>query len=220
MQGPTPQSAPTTNTLPLVTSHISNYSLKSFIPTISSYLRNINCTALREKFDDTSIVLGLKQPQNLLRTLSKAKFVSESTSASINMNGLFKVCSNRCKLCRLYIQEGDQFSTSNGIVWHIKCHINCNSTNVLYYLSCNYCNGRTTCIGKTSTSLRIRTNNHISDIKTGNTNDRFDMHVRHCSNLQLTEPFFKLYALMSLKDSSKLLVYERMYHKLKYDSMN
>ena len=117
--------------------------------------------------------------------------------------------------------------TKGGSIWHIewhslhiKCHINCNSTNVLYYLSCNCCNGRTTYIGKTSTSLRIRTNNHISDIKTGNTNDRFDMHVRHCSNLQLTEPFFKLYALMSLKDSSKLLVYERMYHKLKYDSMN
>ena len=220
LQGPAPQPASTDNILPLVTSHISNYSLKSFIPTITSYLKNINNEELRQKFQNTSIVLGLKQPPNLLRTLTHARFESIPRPTPTNSNGLYKICSSRCKLCQLYIQEGDQFLTSNGTVWHIRCHINCNSTNVLYYLSCNYCHGHTTYIGKTSTSLRIRTNNHISDIKTGNTHDKFDLHVRQCSNLQLTEPFFKLYALMTLKDSSKLLIYERKYHKLKYDSMN
>ena len=44
---------------------------------------------------------------------------------------------SRCNLCATYIEECSSFITSNGYNWKIRCHINCHSINVLYFLSRN-----------------------------------------------------------------------------------
>ena len=84
------------------------------------------------------------------------------------------------------------------------------------------CNGKTSYVGKTSTSLRKRMNNHISGCRTGRTTDVFDLHVHHCrlQNKNLSPPYFKVYAFMSLKSPDKLLVYEKSLQRRGFDTLN
>ena len=59
------------------------------------------------------------------------------------------------------IQECSSFITSNKYNWKIRCHINCNGTNVLYFLLCNSCNGNPTYTGK-AVNFRHKMNNHVA----------------------------------------------------------
>ena len=75
----------------------------------------------------------------------------------------------------------------------MKCQISCNSINVVYFLSCNSCEGAsnsTTYIGQT-TNLRNRMNNHISECRTGKSSCNFPKHVFECAkaNNSLKEPY-------------------------------
>ena len=136
--------------------------------------------------------------------------------------GLFRFECNdtRCMLCNIYIQECSSFTTANGIKWYIKGHINCKSKNVLYYLVCCICN-KTSYTGKTNV-LRLRTNNHITGCRHGNSSDKFDNHVFKCryEHNQMSEPFFKVYVFMEIKDERLLLSYEKYLHKKGFDTMN
>ena len=78
-----------------------------------------------------------------------------------------------------------------------------------------------TYIGKTN-NLRKRMNVHISSCRTGNSENIFDKHVHQCGKRknQLEEPYFKLYALMTLKREEGLLIHERNLHKKRLDTMN
>ena len=149
--------------------------------------------------------------------LSKSSFVSDNNTNA--PKGLFKCRDLRCKICRLYVQEGNSFVTSNGSTWFVRCYADCNSLNVLYFLTCSFCQYETY-IGKTD-NLRSRTNNHITACRHGSGTDRFDNHVHHCAitnNLSLGEPFFKLHILMVVNDYNKLLNYET--HSQGHDTMN
>ena len=78
------------------------------------------------------------------------------------------------------------------------------------------CNGNVTKSGKTETKLRARINNHISDYKSGNTTDMFDLHVHQCgieNNCHILE-------FMKLSKPNKLLTYEKIIHKRKYATIN
>ena len=103
----------------------------------------------------------------------------------------------------------------------IKSHINCNSLNTIHYLICNSCN-QETYIGKTD-NMRLRTNNHISGCRLGNTTNMFDNHVYNCfkkTQKPHQEPFFKLLALLKLSNYNKLRSYEKLFHARGYDTMN
>ena len=131
--------------------------------------------------------------------------------------GFTKCKDTRCKLCKLYIVEGDRFITLNNKEWTIKTKITCNSINVIYFLKCSNCS--TTYIGKTN-NFRLRMNNHISSSNHGNSTDRFDNHVYKCLGENKKEPYFKIHPMMSLNDVSKLLYYEHHLHINGYDTMN
>ena len=119
-----------------------------------------------------------------------------------------------------YIQECTSFETSNGVEWQIKCHMNCNSSNVLYFLKCTACNS-TTYTGKTN-NLRLRMNGHKSSATLGNSTDVFDNHVHKCRNrLQYTlEPKFLIYAFLRVNDSKLLIPYEKFFHSQHFDTLN
>ena len=170
----------------------------------------------KEAFKDVKIIRAYEQPLNLIHLISNSSFISGNKE---KLEGLFKCTHKSCKICKLYIQEGSSFVTSNGSTWHVKCYANCNSLNVIYYLTCNFCS-ETTYTGK-SDDLRQRTNGHISDIK-HNRGGNFDGHVRNCAlsnNKELLEPFFELRVFMVLKDYNRLLDYEAKLHAKGYDNM-
>ena len=164
-------------------------------------------TNIKEVFQECKYVLGLKQPRNVLRQVAHAAFERKINIIS-EEPGLFKCLKPRCKLCsNNYIQECQRFETSNHKIWEVRCRITCDSINVLYFLTCNMCNGNTTKLGKTSTSFRARLNNHVSSCRTGETSDIFDKHVFSCgtANNCLREPFCKAYAFLVLRDADKLI---------------
>ena len=112
------------------------------------------------------------------------------------------------------------FFTANNFEWQIKSHITCNSKNVLYYLKCMICYGKCTYTGKTN-NLRKRTNNHISCCRLGTGTNIFDKHVYKCSEgVKVTEPYFELYAFITVREVNSLRTYEQFLHNKSYNTMN
>ena len=213
LQGPAPNPNAKNIPIPFVTNFYSNYSNSNIVNRFNKIVHNTNNVDIKNLFKDKIAVLSQKQPKNLLNLVT-----SSSLHNHREENGLFH-CTTKtkpCNLCKLYIQKCSSFPLSNGKIWEIKCHITCKSKNVVYFLSCLNCDE--TYIGKTN-NFRLRMNVHISSCRTGNTTDKFDKHVIDC-NKDKVEPFFKIYAMICLKDEAKLLPYENYFHINNYDTMN
>ena len=205
-----------------MTTNFSNYDAKNISTISHSQLRNNKDERIGKVFADCDTVLVLRQPQNLQRQLTRAAFSSTTSDLSPNSEpGLFKCLNRRCDLCNnRYIQECQSFTTFNGKEWTIKSHINCNSSNVIYFLQCAACQ-KEFYTGKTN-NLRKRMNVHKSSCNLGNSSNIFDNHVFNCKNKNryCNEPQFYIYAFMSIKDERMLIPYERFLHSCGYDSMN
>ena len=207
---------------------MSNFSFENVINTAKNTLENSKSDRVRDVFTNTRIIEGIKQPKNILRLLTSTRFVDNGIpyQRDTNEEGIYAECQDqRCNLCHKgYIQQCSEFITDNGVTWYIKSHINCDSKYVLYYLKCNMCQTERveSYTGKTETTLRTRMNNHISDCRTGNTTDMFDLHVRECGikNQCFKPPYFSIYAFMKLRSPDMLLTYEKWLHGKRYDSMN
>ena len=70
--------------------------------------------------------------------------------------------------------------------------------------------------------MRLRMNQHISEIRTGNTTNRFDKYVIQCKELHnaTREPYFKIHAFIKLPKEGLLLPYEAHFHSIGFDAMN
>ena len=201
--------------LPLVSTYCNNYSNRTTVRQANFLLRNCPDKETKKRFDNKQVILATRQPPNLLRQLTSAKFDTKPISS--NEKGIYKCENNNCKICRLYLMECKSFKTSNGTTWEIPTRITCHSKKVIYYQICTSCNV-TTNIGKTN-NLRLRTNGHISSCRLGNSSDKFDNHVFAC-NKEKEEPFFKLAVFMEVNDIDKLLVYEHYLQKCGHDTLN
>ena len=177
------------------------------------------------------MVEAYKQPPNLQHQLCRARFVDPAKPVHRPLKpklpaGLFRNCNTetdqRCKLCFLdYIQPCTSFVCSNGKIWEIRAHINCNTRNVLYFLVRNMC-GIETYSGKTWQKLRGRVNDHICKCKSGKGSNKFDKHVHECGKKHgnLRPPYFKVYAFMALGSRDLLETYEKFLHRNGYDTLN
>ena len=155
-----------------------------------------------------------------MRLLSKPK-VKNCISKNYGLYR-YECKDSRCNLCASYIQEWPSFITSNRYNWIIRCHINCHSINVLYFLSCNSFKGNARYTGKT-VNFRHRMKNHITVCRYGTCTDKFDNHAFKCSHKNdhvAREPYFKAYAFMTVTEENKLLCYESYLHKMRFDTMN
>ena len=206
------------NIIPFVTTNYSNMDYKQVTKKIDNLLKTCKNDKLKDIFKESKIVLSMKQPPNLKNILMKSEFSKDEPKKP---EGLYKCTRSNCNICKLYLQEVKEFECADRSIWKIKCHINCRSKNVIYYLICNCCQ-EVSYIGKT-TNLRQRTNQHISSSRTGrNTTDIFDIHVHKCGTDRnnLKEPFFKLYAFMTLSREENLLYHERQLQLKNLDTMN
>ena len=67
---------------------------------------DIQSDHLNNVFKNSNIVLAQKQPKNLLRLLSKARFNTD-TNNFIQLKRLSKCTDKRYKFCLLYVNEGN-----------------------------------------------------------------------------------------------------------------
>ena len=221
LQGPAPYVETSKLIVPFVTTNFSNYTSRNIIDATKSLIKSSTNERVRYIFNDIQPILSLRQPKNLLRHFTRAEFTSTPLEVLYEQPGLFRCKSNSCKLCKDgYIQECTSFCTSNQKHWQIRCHINCNSKNVLYFLKCTSCMIETY-TGKTN-NLRLRMNGHKSCCTLGNGSDIFDNHVYKCRITRKydMEPKFLVYAFLTVKDSTLLLPYEKFLHNQRLDTLN
>ena len=225
LQGPANKPRSSNNVIPFVTTLMSNLDAKPIINSIRTLLSTTKSNRLREVFKDVNIVLGYKQPKNFKGLLTHAKYGETIVNErNAKIPGIFANCTDkRCMLCSLgYMQNVTCFEIANGTIWNIKNHINCNTNNVIYYLKCQMCDGKTTYTGITKLKLRMRMNNHITCCRNGSGTNIFDNHVFKCGTLNncLKPPYFQIYAFMRVSSEEKLITYERYLHRTGSDTMN
>ena len=218
LQGPAPPTS-TTQVVPLISPFLGNLDSSNIVNTTRDLLTSSSNERLHSAFEQARFVQCYTQTPNLLQLVTSSRFTSNSTKPG-KARGVFRCTSKKCEICALgYLQEGREFVVSNGTSWYVKCHITCNSLNVIYFLECNYCNFETK-LGKTD-NLRDRTNNHRSGCRNGTGHDIFDNHVYSCrltSGGPPKEPEFLMYCLMACSDFNKLLSYERGMHLRGFDT--
>ena len=159
-----------------------NVSNNEKVKKICRKFNDIQSDHLKNVFKNSNIILAQKQPKNLLRLLSKARFNTD-TNNFIQLKGLFKCTDKRCKICLLYVNEGNSFVMSNNMRWELCSNVTCSDVNVIYYLKCNMCDHKeATYIGKTVgdvAGFKSTINQHISDRRTGTSTCKFAIHIYH-----------------------------------------
>ena len=169
---------------------------KNIFPTIKEVFKTLqNQESTKNIFSSFNLIRSLRQPPNLKRLLTKAKYDSEKT-------GSYKCNKPRCRCC-LYIQEGDthRFKTTQK-TFTLKSSFNCDSFNLVYVIICQTCFqeyiGET---GEGRTVLRDRVRIYVQHIK----NPQYQMlkveeHLRTCGNGN-----FKILPFFQLKKNDKYL---------------
>ena len=228
LQGPAPEPTNKSDVIPFVTTFANNLDTTNLTKNIQVLINYKKFGPLKNVLENVKVVTSYRQPKNLGKLLTKAKF-SETIVTPITQShpkptpGLFANCTDpRCNLCKYgYIQTGNSFTCTNGDLWDVRSHINCNTHNVIYYLVCNMCN-KESYIGKTYQKLRGRTNDHISKCRLGTGSNKFDRHVHNCGIKRncLKAPYFKIFAFMALSSSQMLLSYERYLQRKGLDTLN
>ena len=221
LQGPAPDPALKKQVVALTSMYSSNYSVASVARQANVLLERCPDDTTRHFFSNKQIITAYRQPPNILRQITAAKFDSTHiTTNNTRENGIFLCSRSNCQICRFgYLQPCKSFRTDANFEWEIRSHLTCHSRYVLYFQKCAICN-QTSDIGKTN-NFRKRTNNHISSAKLGNSSDKFDNHVFQCNkNVQKEEPLFYIWIMMEVKSVDKLHEYERYLHRRGHDTMN
>ena len=216
LQGPAPKPETKKDVIPLVTTY-SDYSQQNVVQQANILIERCPDDSTRRSFDNKRIIQAFRQPPNLQRHLTSARFSDEKSAKK--ENGIFTCGRKHCKLCKYYLVPCKTFKVERGVEWEVKSHIDCNSKNVIYFQRCNFCT-KVSNIGKTNI-LRKRMNVHISSCRHGTGSDIFDQHVHQCNNGRQPEgPYFKLWVMMQLADATQLLTYENYFHRKGYDTLN
>ena len=91
------------------------------------------------------------------------KMPSTVTPSGLN-NGTTRCTRTTCKTCSLMPETKQFLSYTTGQLFTIHQPLNCQSTNIIYLITCNLCKKQY--VGETGRSLANRTTDHISCIKT------------------------------------------------------
>jgi len=110
-------------------------------------------------FNNYQLVTAYKNHKNLRRILVRSEL--EKTTKS----GAYRGCGKtNCVTCRIHASDADHFyNQQNKTKYPIKDNIYCNSTNLVYLITCNKCKKQY--VGETGRTLRDRLNDHRSAIK-------------------------------------------------------
>lgn len=128
-----------------------------------------------EEFDNARLVAAYSKNKNLGNYLIKSKLsplIENRDSQAINNNAIlaknhaFKACrSSRCLTCKLHASDKNHFESTKKVAkFTFKDNLSCNSTNIIYLITCRKCGIQY--VGETKRELRERLTNHRSDIKT------------------------------------------------------
>lgn len=118
-----------------------------------------------ELFKDYKIVIAYKNSKNLKNFLVRSRMKS-GTISNKPIGAGFKFCTKAtCQTCRDHAIKSKQFkSETNESKFNIRQKLSCNSSNLIYLITCQKC--KLQYVGETGRTLHQRLTNHRSDIKT------------------------------------------------------
>ena len=106
-------------------------------------------------------MVSFRRPKSLADYLVHAKV--NRRLEGVSQRGTYKCESRRCDVCN-YIDEKDSFvCMRTNREYSINYNLNCNSSNVVYLITCSKCGLQY--VGSTTTKFRLRFNNHKARIK-------------------------------------------------------
>ena len=135
---------------------IHNFTLKPHIDKHSKVLSSHPDTVNLVK---NGFLIAHRQPPNLRSMLVTSRFLSSPKRETKWGN---KPCSKNCINCPYMDTVQEVSSTRNQRVVALKGHFDCESTNVVYIITCNRC--KIQYIGETKNMLKTRMTQHRSDI--------------------------------------------------------
>ena len=157
-------------------------------------ISNIQNNEMKRAFNNKWVLISKRQPKNLRKMLTAAKFIRNPIPREPRLVGLFPC--GRCVFCsKGYITAATGFEVRNDrghtVSWNYSRYFTCSSINILYVVKCIKCNNHFY-LGKTK-DLANRTSKHASDVRLPHNSNCKDCanHLRECS--QLIEPYFVIY---------------------------
>ena len=157
----TPRRRENGNRIPFVVSY------HPCLPNIGGILRELqpvleSSERCKQAFKDLP-VMAFRRPKSLKDYLVRARL--KPADSGVREQGTVKCGNKRCMICKEHLKIGQSFtSKKTNKSYSINYHLDCNSENVVYLLSCRVCNLQY--VGSTITSFRLRFNNHKSRIAT------------------------------------------------------
>ena len=152
-----------------------------------------NDLTMREALSTSKIIKSKRQPPNLKKILTKAKFAEQ---ASRTMHKVFKCNRANCALCD-YLEEGHSFNFKSKI-FSVKQTMSCDVKNVIYVLQCNGC--KEYYKGQTGDKLRSRRTVHAQQIRDPSTRQLpLSGHIDICCR---TDPKFTMFPFFKMHSES------------------
>ena len=165
---------------------------------------------LQQLIHRSDLLQSQRQPPNLKKLLTKAKFNSKPEKYAVTKCG-----DSRCGTCP-YLKTGSSFSFKCGKTFYVNENMSCKSKNLLYCIICNNCGDEY--IGQTGTQLTARMRVHRQQINDPSIrNTPCSEHFDNCAmgNYQVF-PFYKL----KTDSTSMRLVKENYFIKLFSPKLN
>ena len=177
---------------PKIIPYVSTYNPRN--PEIYSQIINdINIlkrdTHMNDVLNNYSFIKSKRQPKNLKRLLTRAKFGQNENTPTIT------ICERpNCGLCS-YLLTGDSYTTKSGKTLKVKTAMNCEVKNVVYVMICSGCGEEY--VGETN-DLRKRTTVHRQHIRDESVRKlKVSGHMEKCTNKN-NETMFKIYPAIKM----------------------
>lgn len=148
--------------------------------------------SLKETFEKYNLIRSKRQPPNLKKLLTRAKFEDTSTQ---EIPTITKCGRPNCGTCDLLV-EGSSYEFRCGKTFTVKTSMSCDVKNVIYVIRCEGC-GKDY-IGETGDFLRRRVTVHKQQIRDVSTRMLFvSEHIDICAGNRKTNfkifPFYKIH---------------------------
>ena len=114
--------------------------------------------SLKAIMSKTKVIRSQRQPKNLKRMLTNSYF-----SRRNDIDPAVKICGTKRCGTSPYLKQGKEFTFATNETFRIKHSMNCNSTNLVYIITCAGCGHNY--IGETSDILRNRVTVHKQQIR-------------------------------------------------------
>ena len=113
------------------------------------------------KLTNANIIVGQRRPKNLKEILCSSDIKDKSKH-----NNVMPLCLRRstCTHCPRLNKSKKIISTSTKRKYNILSNVSCNSQNLIYCIQSNNCNLQY--VGQTKNQLKLRMNQHMSNIRT------------------------------------------------------